>query len=140
MKKDRVLTENQKAFLSALFGEAEGDITVAKKLAGYSENVKNYEVVNSLVEEIRDLARKYLAMNAPRAAIEQVKVMLDPSQPNSNIKLKAIEGILDRVGVKSDSSGDVNLKVPQGGLFIMPAKERSSEKVTESEDETTEEG
>lgn len=140
MKKDRVLTENQKAFLSALFGEAEGDITVAKKLAGYSENVKNYEVVNSLVEEIRDLARKYLAMNAPRAAIEQVKVMLDPSQPNSNIKLKAIEGILDRVGVKSDSSGDVNLKVPQGGLFIMPAKERNSEKVTESEDETTEEG
>lgn len=140
MKKDRVLTENQKAFLSALFGEAEGDITVAKKLAGYSENVKNYEVVNSLVEEIRDLARKYLAMNAPRAAIEQVKVMLDPSQPNSNIKLKAIEGILDRVGVKSDSSGDVNLKVPQGGLFIMPAKERSPEKVTESEDETTEEG
>lgn len=139
MKKNRELTENQKAFLSALFGEAEGDITVAKKLAGYSENVKNYEVVNSLVEEIRDLARKYLAMNAPRAAIEQVKVMLDPSQPNSNIKLKAIEGILDRVGVKSDPSGDVNLKIPQGGLFIMPAKEVKTEKVAETEEENTEE-
>lgn len=137
--KKRELTENQKAFLSALFGEAEGDITMAKKLAGYSENVKNYEVVNSLVDEIRDLAQKYLAMNAPRAAIEQVKVMLDPSRPNSNIRLKAIEGILDRVGVKSNDSSDVNLKVPQGGLFIMPAKEVKPEENPESEEESTEE-
>lgn len=133
MKKERILTENQKNFLSALFGEAEGDVIAAKKLAGYAETVKTWDIVNSLADEIRDLAHKYLAMNAPRAAIEQVRVMLDPSQPNSNIKLKAIEGILDRVGVKTKESDDVNLKVPTGGLFIMPAKEIKKEEEPQQE-------
>jgi hypothetical protein len=49
--------------------------------------------------------------------------MVDPGQKMASVKLKSAQDLLDRVGVKSKDSSDVNLNVPQGGLFIMPAKE-----------------
>lgn len=122
MSNKRVLTDNQKAFLEALFGEAKGDPVKAIKLAGYAESTKTSEVVNALKDEILEAATNILAMNAPRAALEMVGILTDPNQAGATNKMKAIESILDRTGVKSKESSDVNLKVPQGGLFIMPAK------------------
>ncbi len=127
--KPRALTDNQTKFLEALFGEAKGDPAIAIKLAGYSEHTKTSEVINSLKDEIIDMATTVLAMHAPRAALEMVGVMINPGQANATIKLKAIESLLDRTGVKSkDTSQDVNLKVPSGGLFIMPAKDKNDVK------------
>ena len=119
----RQLTELQLGFLSALFGEAKGDPAKAVQLAGYSETVKYSEVVQSLKDEIIDQAKMILAMNAPRAAIGLVDVVLDPTQKMASVKMKAAESILDRVGVKSKEASEVNLNIPQGGLFIMPAKD-----------------
>lgn len=123
----RQLTDLQLAFLSALFGEAKGDPALAVKLAGYSETVKYSEVVASLKDEIIDQAKMILAMNAPRAAIGLVDVVINPDQKMATVKMKAAESILDRVGVKSKEQSDVNLNVPAGGLFIMPAKEAPKE-------------
>jgi hypothetical protein len=129
----RQLTELQLAFLSALFGEAKGDPAQAVKLAGYSENVKYSEVVASLKDEIIEQAKMILAMNAPRAAIGLVDVVIDPGQKMASIKMKAAESILDRVGVKSKEQSDVNLNIPAGGLFIMPAKDVDSLKEVKNE-------
>lgn len=119
----RQLTELQLAFLSALFGEAEGDPARAVKLAGYADSVKYSEVVHALRDEIVEQAKMVLAMNAPRAAMSIVSTMVDPGQKMASVKLKSAQDLLDRVGVKSKDSNDVNLNIPQGGLFIMPAKD-----------------
>jgi hypothetical protein len=131
----RQLTELQLAFLSALFGEAEGDPARAVKLAGYADSVKYSEVVHALRDEIVEQAKMVLAMNAPRAAMSIVSTMIDPGQKMASVKLKSAQDLLDRVGVKSKDQGDVNLNIPQGGLFIMPAKDASSPPETEKDAE-----
>ena len=41
----RQLTEKQQAFMSVLFEEAGGDVVVAKRLAGYSDNSPTTTIV-----------------------------------------------------------------------------------------------
>lgn len=134
MKKERQLTTLQQSFLTALFGEAQGDPAQAMKLAGYSETMRYTEVVEALKDEIIDQAKTVLAINASRAAIGLVDVMLRPDQKMATTKMKAAESILDRVGVNTKTQDNLSLEVPQGGLFIMPAKEVSqNSKVIEGE-------
>jgi hypothetical protein len=126
--KERILTENQKNFLEALFGEAQGDVRAAMRVAGYAESVKPYQVVSSLKTEIKELGDLILAMNVPKATMEMIGLLTDPTQVGALNKIKVIQEILNRTGVADKTpAGDVNLKVPQGGLFIMPAKETKEE-------------
>lgn len=128
------LSEKEILFLEAIFGEAKGDPLLAKRMAGYSENTKTSEVIRALQDELVEHARLILAQNSPRAAIELVSLMLDPNQTAATTKLKAVESLLNRTGVSEKTkSEDINLKVPQGGLFIMPAK--GSALVTEEKEE-----
>lgn len=121
-EKQRVLTENQTKFLNALFGEAKGDPELAKKLAGYAETVRVNEIVKSLKAEIVELAMDHMAMNAPKAAMALDALLSDPNQAGALTKIKVAQEILNRSGAMTKSE-DVTLKVPSGGLFIMPAKE-----------------
>lgn len=127
MSKERTLTENQKKFLDALFGEAKGDPKQAIKLAGYAESVKVSEVVKSLKAEILELAMNTLALNAPRAALSLVDIMLDPTQSGALNKIKVAQDILNRVGATTSPDQNVSVKVPKGGLFIMPAKDNDTQ-------------
>ena len=63
----RKLTEQQQKFLDALSSEAKGDINKALELAGYQPGA-SYSVVNSLKDEIIDVATKILAKSAPQGA------------------------------------------------------------------------
>lgn len=121
MKKGRTLTEHQTKFLDALGGEAQGNIQLALKLAGYAEGTSARDVTKSLREEILEVTLNLLAMNAPRAAAHLLQLLEDPNTPGATTKLKVIQDLLDRTGVVKKTE-DVQLKVPQGGLFIMPAK------------------
>lgn len=121
-EKQRVLTENQQAFLDHLFGDAKGDPDKAKQLAGYAESVRVSEITKSLKNEIVETAMDIMALNAPRAAVNLVDIMQNPNQAGALTKMKAIQELLNRSGALTKSE-DVTLKVPQGGLFIMPAKE-----------------
>ena len=58
----RELTERQQKFLAVLMDEAGGDVTMAKKLAGYSPNTTNTEITNSLKEEILDVTHSYFCL------------------------------------------------------------------------------
>lgn len=133
MSKPRELTEAQKSFLEALFGPAKGDPEVAKKLAGYSDNTPTSQLMKSLRDEIISGAKDILALNSARMAFELVDVALNPNQSSATTKLKAAESVLNRVGVSDKHSDDVNLKVPSGGLFILPAKEKKPEEGKEDE-------
>ena len=119
-KANRKLTEKQENFLENLL-ETKGDIAKAAELAGYSGNTN--QVIQSLKQEIVDLAQNILAKEAPKAAFKLVEVMTsDKPMPNINAKLQAAQTLLDRVGVTKQDKVEVNHNV-SGGIFILPEKD-----------------
>ena len=121
----RELTERQQKFLDVLMDEAGGDVTMAKKLAGYSPNTPNREITNSLKEEIIDVTHSYLARNVPKAAMAMVSALYDPTELGIRDKMSAAKDLLDRGGFGKVERVDVNSS--SGGVFILPAKEGKNE-------------
>jgi|TARA_R110001592_G_scaffold120684_1_gene325333 hypothetical protein len=116
----RKLTEKQESFLQNVI-ETKGNLKLSAELAGYAGN--HYQVIQSLKQEIVDLASDVLAREAPSAAFKLIEVMEDADVvPQANIKLQAAQTILDRVGVSKRERMDINHNV-QGGIFILPQKE-----------------
>ena len=116
----RNLTEKQQDFLNNLI-ETKGNLKLSAELAGYAGN--HYQVINSLRQEIVDLASTVLAREAPKAAFKLVEVMeSDTTMPQANVKLQAAQTILDRVGVSKTERLDINQNV-NGGIFILPEKQ-----------------
>lgn len=122
-KPEKKLTERQELFLEVLFNEANGDLKAAKKLAGYSDETRVYEIMPGLREAIIEKAKDYLAYNAAKAQIALVSAIDSPNAGGVSNKIKAAESILNRIGITNTPAGDVELKVPQGGLIILPAKD-----------------
>ena len=116
------LTPKQQAFLDALFSsEAKGQVRKAMTLAGYSELTRPTEVLQGLAEEIAKRAKLFLAENSGQAVWALMDSLNDPSAAGTTNKLKAIESILNRAGVKETDNGK-ELTVPASGLVILPAK------------------
>ena len=116
----RKLTEKQESFLNNL-SETKGNLKLPAELAGYSGN--HYQVIQSLKQEIVDLASDVLAREAPLAAFKLVEVLQsDKALPQANVKLQAAQTILDRVGLGKKERLDVNHNV-SGGIFILPEKQ-----------------
>lgn len=122
MKKDKKYTDQQKAFLEALFGPiAQGDIRAAMIQAGYSDNTPTSNIVDSLSEEIVELTNKYIAAKSAKAMMKMDNVLDSPNQPGAANIIKASKEFLDRAGlVRPD--GDINIKIPENGIVILPAK------------------
>ena len=115
----RKLTDKQQSFLNNLI-ETKGDLKLSAELAGYSGN--HYQVLQSLKEEVVDLAQNVLAREAPTAAFKIIEVLKsDKPIPQANYKLQAAQTILDRVGVSKTDRIDVNHNTG-GGIFILPEK------------------
>jgi hypothetical protein len=137
MEKQKELTEKQRDFLSHLFGEAQGDPRKAVKLAGYAENTNVAVVMEPIQEEINKLSLSYLAKHGPKVVMTLLRFLDDNDAPKGGSNtLKAIQMIREMInlGVPSNKE-DVNLKVPSGGLFILPAKEVPNfQKIKEEDD------
>ena len=117
----RKLTEQQQTFLSTLATSAKGDINKALNIAGYKET-SYYNVINSLKEEIVDVATKILAKSAPQASQKLVEILnsVEPI-PQVNAKLQAAQTLLDRVGVSKRDKLDVT-HTATSGIFLLPEK------------------
>jgi hypothetical protein len=115
----RELTELQKKFLEYLFGEAQGDPAVAKKMAGYSQNYPTSAVIESLNEEIVEHTRLFLTRNGAKAAMRLVGVMDNPERLGTKEILAAAKDVLDRIGVVKTEKIDIN----SNGIFVLPAKQ-----------------
>jgi len=126
----RVLTEKQQSFLDNLL-ETQGDLKLSAELAGYSGN--HYQVIQSLKNEIVDLASDVLAREAPSAAFKLIEMMKNANAvPQANIKLQAAQTILDRVGIAKKERLDVNHNVTNS-IFILPEKKTIDLDVEEGE-------
>ena len=122
----RKLTEQQEKFLAALSSEAKGDINKALDIAGYRPGA-SYAVVNSLKEEIIDVATKILAKSAPQASNKLVEILnSDDPIPQVNAKLQAAQTLLDRVGGAKRDKLDVTHNAGTG-IFILPEKKPTIE-------------
>jgi hypothetical protein len=124
MSKKRELTDLQRAFIAHLIGEAKGDFLTAKRMAGYSEATPTSEIVASLRDEIVEAAKDILVVNVAKASHAITDQITNPNTPGASIASRAALEVLDRVGV-SKATGDLQLKIPEGGLVILPAKQVS---------------
>tara|TARA_R110000822_G_scaffold250892_2_gene377950 strand:+ start:226 stop:603 length:378 start_codon:yes stop_codon:yes gene_type:complete len=120
----RELTEKQQLFLDVLFEEAEGDPLKAKKLAGYSDNVPTSSVTASLVDEIAELTRKFIAQSSTKAAYTMFKVMGATDMLGAKERMAAAKDLMDRAGFVKTEKVEVSTSEP---LFILPAKRSSSD-------------
>ena len=117
----RKLTEQQQTFLSTLATSAKGDINKALNIAGYKET-SYYNVIQSLKDEIIDVATKILAKSAPQASQKLVEILnSDDPIPQVNAKLQAAQTLLDRVGVAKRDKLDVT-HTATSGIFLLPVK------------------
>lgn len=132
-EKTRELTDMQKAFLGYLVNEAGGDLKLAKQMAGYSDNTTVPEIVEALSDEIVDVTIKNLSANAPKAMMALLEVLRDPSSFGASNKIKAATEILNRAGAAKRTEGDVNLRLPEGGVVILPAKDLAVVSMEESD-------
>jgi len=121
-KETTELTEKQKIFLSALFGEANGEPRAAAEIAGYAPT--SYpKVVQGLKDQILERAETVLAAHSPKAALSIANAIDDDgSIPGASIRMEAAKQILDRVGLVKREKIDINAKIAHG-IFILPAKE-----------------
>jgi len=115
----RQLTEKQQKFLSVLFDEAGGSVTLAKTLAGYSEASSTTDITKGLKEEILEATQNYMARNAPQAAVAIAGSLLDPTQLGIRDKLAAAKELLDRTGLIKTEKVQVETS---GGVVLMPPK------------------
>ena len=123
LDKKRKLTEQQETFLNALSGEARGNITKAMEIAQYSPTSKSH-LVDTLKEEILDVAQKILATSAPKASQKLVEIMdSDDPIPQVSAKLAAAQTLLDRVGIAKREKLDVT-HTAAGGIFLLPEKKQ----------------
>ena len=120
----RELTEKQQMFLDVLFEEAEGDPLAAKKLAGYSSNVPTSTVTASLVDEIAELTRKFIAQSSTKAAYTMFSVMGSKDMLGAKERMAAAKDLMDRAGFVKTEKVEVSTSEP---LFILPAKRSSQE-------------
>lgn len=117
------LNERQEALISALVGEANGDLRLAMNIAGYSKNTSIKEAITPIKEEVIEAAQLMVAMNAPRAAAGLTNVITDPSALGARNIVSAAREILDRSGVIK--SEQIEVKGPENAVFILPPKQES---------------
>lgn len=124
----RELTEQQELFLEYLFNDPEcaNDTMKACEKAGYIRQ-SHANLVRTLKDEIVKRAEEELARNAPKAVSGLIKAMNeDGSVPRGDIRLKAVESVLDRIGVAKKQQMEVssNDSTP---IFFIPAKAAEQE-------------
>ena len=97
---------------------------LAKKMAGYSDEIRLAEVVKPLKDEIMEATKEYMAYVAPKAAMAMGNALIDPTELGIRDKMTAAKDLLDRAGlIKTEK---VNVE-SSSGLFVLPAKEGTNE-------------
>ena len=118
------LTEQHKRFLEVLFADANGNISAAMRMAGFSEGYSRRSLTNYLKEEIIEATQLYIAMAAPKAAVAMINAIDDPTELGLKEKMSAAKDLLDRAGLVKTEKVQVE---STGGIMVLPAKESADE-------------
>lgn len=121
------LTKQQSDFLDAVFSpEAKGDLYVAKRVSGYSDNTKLSEVMTEAVKEA--LAKRihdFVSNSSTKAAYSLYDVLSGTDEPlGRKERIAAAKDLLDRAGYTKTEKVEVT---SPGGLFILPPKDNAED-------------
>jgi hypothetical protein len=128
LQNNRELTDKQALFLE-YYLENPNDPRGAATKAGYSDN--SVKMVNKLIATLHDeillRSAKRLAMATPKAVNKLIDAMdEDGTIPKGDIRLKAIESVLDRAGLTKKQDVTLTLGVSDNlansPLFFIPSK------------------
>ena len=125
----RKLTEKQATFIDALFDNG-GKVGQAMKTAGYNPSRSN--LMKSMRDEIAARTKDYLAVNGVKAATRIVEGLdADGTTPlnQMDMRMKAAESILDRIGVSKKQTTEVTGQVVHG-VVLLPAKKELATNIT----------
>ena len=121
-QKDRQLTPQQNQFLELLFENA-GQVTAAAVDAGYSRGSAAW-LKASLADEIIERTKTILATNAMKAANRVISTIDNPApERGDELRLKAAESLLNRVGVAKQEQINHNVTAIHGVVLLPPKKE-----------------
>jgi len=121
-KKERELTPQQAQFLDILF-ENGGNVTAAAVDAGYSRGSAGW-LRKNLAEEIVERTRDVLSVNAMKAATRLISTIDNPMpERGDDLRLKAAESLLNRVGVKAPEEINHNVTAIHGVVLLPPKNE-----------------
>lgn len=128
MSNKRELTAKQELFLEYLFNDPECNFNSLEAClkAGYVKQ-EHAKLVRNLKDEILERSTEQLALTAPKAVSRLVNAMdEDKSTPGAEIRLKAVEGVLDRIGISKKQQMEVSSSAEVSPIFFIPAKVPSS--------------
>ena len=121
-QKDRQLTPQQNQFLELLF-ENGGQVTAAAVDAGYSRGSAAW-LKATLADEIIERTKTILATNAMKAANRVISTIDNPApERGDELRLKAAESLLNRVGVAKQEQINHNVTAIHGVVLLPPKKE-----------------
>jgi len=121
-QKDRQLTPQQSHFLELLF-ENGGQVTAAAVDAGYSRGSAAW-LKSTLADEIIERTKTILATNAMKAANRVISTIDNPApERGDELRLKAAESLLNRVGVAKQEQINHNVTAIHGVVLLPPKKE-----------------
>ena len=121
-QKDRQLTPQQDRFLEILF-ENGGQVTAAAVDAGYSRGSAAW-LKSTLADEIIERTKTILATNAMKAANRVISTIANPApERGDDLRLKAAESLLNRVGVAKQEQINHNVTAIHGVVLLPPKKE-----------------
>jgi len=116
---DMKLTEQHELFLE-LHEQGLSMIAITKTL-GVSRN-RGYVIAKHVKDVILDRARDKLILGVTKAADTMIDMMdADASTEKGELRLKASESLMNRVGITSHTSVEVMVE-SENGIFILPGK------------------
>ena len=121
------LTEKQEIFVDELMSNG-GNVSQAMTLAGYKPNSRQW-LIRSVKDEIVRRTEHLLALNSARAAQRIISTIDDDgTEPRSEIRLKAAESVLNRVGLGKKDTVQHNVTAIHG-VVLLPSKKQPQEVV-----------
>lgn len=123
MNKELSINAQNELFLEYLFNDPDCMRSTMKACiaAGY-DHTYHQVLVSRLRDEILERTNHELAMAAPKAVGKLVDAMdEDGSIPKADIRLKAVESVLDRIGLAKKQQVEVT-SISAIPLFILPEK------------------
>ena len=116
------LTDKQETFLDALFDNV-GNVRQAADIAGYAPGSVTW-LRERLADEIVDRTRTMLAGQSLRAANRIVDIVNAPDiERGDELRMKAAEAILNRVGLGKQETINHNVQAVHGVVLLPPKKE-----------------
>ena len=116
------LSDKQESFLTALF-ENNGHFNKAAEVAGYSTGSVSW-LRDKLAEEIVERTKSLLSGHSLRAANKMVELVDTPViERGDDLRLRAAEAILNRVGLGKQETMNHNVQAIHGVVLLPPKKE-----------------